>query len=63
MMHVLDELAFQAGGRDISLKKVMVHTQVIHYRTDIFDETTGLDALWQCSRMTLNFESTSFILK
>jgi hypothetical protein len=63
MMHILDEFAFQTGGRDITLNKVMVHTEVTHSITDIFDGTIGRDVLTECSRMTLNFESMSFVLE
>jgi hypothetical protein len=63
VMHILDEFAFQTGGRDITLNKVMVHTEVTHSITDIFDGTIGRDVLTECSRMTLNFESMSFVLE
>jgi hypothetical protein len=62
-MYFLDEFAFRAGGRDIVLNKVRVHTEVTHSITDIFDGTIGRDVLKQCSRMTLNFESMSFVLE
>jgi hypothetical protein len=61
--HILDEFAFKAGGRDLALRKVMVHTQVTHSITDIFHGRIGLDVLTHFSRMTLNFESMSFILE
>jgi hypothetical protein len=41
----------------------MVHTQVTHSLTDIFHGRVGLDVLKQCSRMTFNFESMSFVLE
>jgi Aspartyl protease len=63
VMHILNEFGFQAGGRDITLHKVMVHTEVTHSFTDIFDGTIGRDVLTECSRMTLNFESMSFVLE
>jgi hypothetical protein len=63
MMHVLDEFAFRAGGWDLVLGKVYVHTETTHSITDIIDGTIGLDVLTQASRMTLNFESMSFILE
>jgi hypothetical protein len=62
-MHILDEFAFKAGGRDIALRKVMVHTQVTHSITDIFHGRIGLDVLAHFLRMTFNFESMSFILE
>ena len=62
-MHILDEFAFKAGGRDLALRQVMVHTQVTHSLTDIFHGRIGLDVLAHFSRMTFNFESMSFILE
>lgn len=63
VMHILDEFAFQAGGRDLAINKVNVHTEVTHSITNIFDGTLGRDVLTQCSRMTLNFKSMSFVLE
>jgi len=62
-IHVLDEFGFRAGGKDLSLRKIAVHTEVTHTDTRYFHGTLGLDILAQCSRMTLNFESMSFILE
>jgi len=62
-MHILDEFAFQAGGRDLALRKVMVHTQVTHSITNIFHGRIGMDVLAHFSRMTFNFESMSFVLE
>ncbi len=62
-IHVLDEFGFRAGGKDLSLRKIAVHTEVTHTDTRYFFGTLGLDILTQCSRMTLNFESMSFILE
>ena len=62
-IHVLDEFGFKAGGLAISLKRVGVHTQVTHSSTELFFGTLGLDILSRCSRMTLNFESMTFILE
>ena len=62
-IHVLDAFAFKAGGLDISLKRIGVHTQVTHSSTELFFGTLGLDILAQCTRMTFNFESMSFILE
>jgi len=45
------------------LRKIAVHTEVTHADTRYFHGTLGLDILAQCSRMTLNFESMSFILE
>ncbi|MCX6569194.1 MAG: hypothetical protein NT147_09120 [Candidatus Aminicenantes bacterium] len=45
------------------MKKIGVHTQVTHSSTELFFGTLGLDILAQCSRMTFNFESMSFILE
>ena len=63
MMHVMDEFAFQASGRDIVLRKIEVHTEVTHSYSAIFHGKIGLDVLKQCSQMTFNFESMSFILE
>jgi hypothetical protein len=62
-IHVLNEFAFKAGGLDLALKRISVHTQVTHSSTELFFGTLGLDILAQCSRMTFNFESMSFILE
>jgi hypothetical protein len=62
-IHVLDEFGFRAGGKDLSLRKVAVHTEATHTDTRYFYGTLGLDILTQCSRMTLNFESMSFVLE
>jgi len=62
-IHVLYEFGFEAGGLAISLKRIGVHTQVTHSSTELFFGTLGLDILTQCSRMTFNFESMSFILE
>jgi hypothetical protein len=62
-VHVLDELAFRVGSRDISLSKIMVHTQETHADSRHFDGVLGLDVLKTCARMIFNFESMSFILE
>lgn len=62
-IHVLDEFGFQAGGKALSLRKIAVHTEVTHTDTRYLHGSLGLDILTQCSRMTLNFESMSFILE
>ncbi len=60
---VLDEFGFRVGGKDLSLRKIAVHTEVTHTDTRYFHGTLGLDILAQCTRMTFNFESMSFILE
>jgi len=62
-IHILDEFAFKAGGMDIALKKIEVHTEVTHSSTKLLFGTLGLDILGQCSQMTFNFESMSFVLE
>lgn len=62
-VRILDEFAFHAGGRDLALRKVMVQTQATHVDSRSFHGTLGVDILSQCSRMTLNFVSMSFILE
>jgi hypothetical protein len=62
-IRVLDEFAFKAGGLDAAFRRVAVHTQVTHLNTGLFFGTLGLDLLTQCRRMTLNFESMSFVLE
>jgi hypothetical protein len=62
-IHVLDEFGFRAGGKALSLRKIAVQTEVTHSDTRYLHGTLGLDILAQCSRMTLNFESMSFILE
>jgi predicted aspartyl protease len=62
-VHILDEFSFRAGGRGLSLWKVAVQTQVTNALTDCFCGTLGLDILDQCSRLTINFKSMSFLLE
>jgi hypothetical protein len=62
-IYLLDEFDFKAGGRDLALSEVLVHTQVTHLSSRLFFGTLGLDFLAQCARMTLNFESMSFVLE
>jgi len=62
-IHFLDVFDFRAAGRSFSFKKVPIHTQVTHSGTEEFFGTLGRDLFTQCSRMTLNFVSMSFILE
>jgi hypothetical protein len=62
-VRVLDTFAVQAGGRDLDLRRVQVHSQATHADSRRFHGTLGLDILAFCSRMTLNFESMSFVLE
>lgn len=62
-VRILDEFAFQAGGRDLALLKVMVQTRETHADSRHFYGALGVDILSQCLRMTLNFVSMSFILE
>ena len=62
-VRILDEFAFRAGGRDLTLRKVMVQTEASHADSRSFHGILGVDILSQCSRMTLNFVSMSFILE
>jgi hypothetical protein len=62
-VHVLNEFSFRIGTLDISLPKVMVHTEETHSDSAIFDGVLGLDVLNRYSRMILNFESMSFVLE
>lgn len=59
----LDEFAFRAGGRRLALRRVLVQTREIMPDTRFFHGTLGVDLLTQCSRMTLNFGSMSFLLE
>lgn len=59
----LDEFAFRAGGKGLALRRVMVQTRETLPDTRFFHGTLGVDLLAQCSRMTLNFVSMSFILE
>ena len=59
----LDEFAFRAGGRRLALRRVLVQTREIIPDARFFHGTLGVDVLPQCSRMTLNFVSMSFILE
>lgn len=62
-VRVLDEFAFRAGGQDLAIRKVMVQTLATHADSRYFHGTLGVDIMSQCSRMTLNFVSMSFILR
>ncbi len=62
-MRILDGFTFQAGGRDLALRKVDLHIEVTNSNSEIFDGVIGRDVLKQCSRMTFNFESMSFVLE
>ena len=62
-VRVLDEFDFRAGGRDMAMRRVLVQTEATHADTRHFHGTLGNDLLSQCSRMTLNFVSMSFILE
>jgi hypothetical protein len=60
---LLDEFAFRAGGKDVAMKKIVVQTEGTHPDTRFFHGVLGADLLAQCSRMTLNFISMSFVLE
>jgi len=62
-VHVLDEFAFRVLALDISLPKIMVHTEESNDQSERFDGVLGRDVLTRCSRMIINFESMSFILE
>lgn len=62
-VRVLDEFAFRAGGKDLFLRKVMVHTEETHADSRYFHGTLGIDIMSWCARMTLNFGSMSFVLE
>jgi hypothetical protein len=60
---IIDEFAFRTGGLALALPKVMVQTLVTLPHTRYFHGTLGIDLLTSCRRMTLNFDSMSFILE
>lgn len=60
---VLDELDTTVGGMGLAFKRVLVHEQVTNSFTRLFFGTLGRDVLMQCERMTLNFDSMSFVLE
>jgi hypothetical protein len=60
---LLSEFDFRAGGRDVSLRRVAVQTEATNLLSYRFSGTLGLDFLSECSRLTLNFESMSFVLE
>jgi hypothetical protein len=62
-VRILDEFAFKAGGKDLALRRVLVQTAATHAETRHFYGTLGADIMSQCRRMTLNFESMSFVLE
>jgi hypothetical protein len=61
--HILDEFAFRLADRNVSLPKIIVHTEETHRESAYFDGVLGRDVLARCSRMIFNFESMSFILE
>lgn len=62
-VHMLDEFAFRLADRNVSLPKIMVHTEETHRESAYFDGVLGRDVLAQCSKLIFNFESMSFILE
>lgn len=62
-VRILDWFAFRAGGKDFALRRVMVQTEVTHADSHSFHGAIGIDILSWCSRMTLNFESMTFVLE
>jgi hypothetical protein len=62
-VRILDVFDFQAGGKSLALRKVMIQAHETHPDSRNFHGVLGIDLLSQCSRMTLNFVSMSFILE
>jgi hypothetical protein len=62
-VRLLDWFAFRAGGKDFALRRVMVQTAETHADSRSFHGALGVDILSLCSRMTLNFESMTFVLE
>lgn len=62
-VHVLDEFGFRVGSLNVSLPKIIVHTEETHSDSALFDGVLGLDVLARCSRMVIDFESMSFVLE
>jgi hypothetical protein len=62
-VRLLDWFAFRAGGKDFALRRVMVQTAETHADSRSFHGAIGVDILSLCSRMTLNFESMTFVLE
>ena len=60
-VYMLDEFAFASGGKGLALRRVAVQTKATHAGSLVFHGNLGLDILRQCSRITFNFESMSFI--
>jgi hypothetical protein len=63
MYHILSEFAFRAGGKDFALRSIPAHSRVTNSNTARFFGTLGLDLFSQCSRMTINVISMSFVLE
>ncbi len=61
--HILREFAFKAGGKRLALRHIAAHTRVTNSNTGRFFGTLGLDILDECSRMTVNSVSMTFILE
>lgn len=62
-IRILDRFAFETDGRSVAMDKVPVQTVVTHADSRRFFGTLGTDVLRKCRRMTVNFESMSFILE
>jgi hypothetical protein len=62
-VYVLDEFAFRVGGKSLALRRVAVQTKVSHTCSRYFHGNLGVDILPLGRRMTLNFESMSFVLE
>ena len=62
-VHVLDAFGFRVAGLDLSLPKIMVHTEETHADSRRFDGVLGADVFPRCARMIFDFASLSFVLE
>lgn len=62
-VRIIDRFAFETDGRSVIMDRIPVQTEVTHADSRHFFGTLGTDVLRQCRRMTVNFESMSFILE
>jgi hypothetical protein len=63
VVRVIDQFSFRVSGRDFVLPNVMVYTEFTSSDTKIFDGTLGRDVLSPGMKVTMNFESMTFLLK
>lgn len=58
-VRLLDEFAFDLGGKNLALRRVAVQMNAAHAGSRHFYGNLGLDVFRECKRITFNFESMS----